>query len=389
MKVCMLAYSFYETDARIIRYSSALVERGDEVDVIALRSEDEPGYKELDSVKLYAIQERTYNETGKFSFLFRLLKFLIKSFIFLTKRHLKNRYKVIHVHNVPDFLVFAALFPKILGAKIILDIHDILPEFYISKFNGNRNSLTFRLLCLIEKVSIAFSDHVVVSNHIWQKKLISRSLEKSKCTVMMNFPDLSIFFKRPRERESDKFIIIYPGSLNWHQGVDIAVKAFSLITSQIPQAELHIYGEGAEKTLLESLISKFGLENKVFFKKPLPQHQIANVMANADLGIVPKRNDAFGGEAFSTKILQFMALGVPVIVSETKIDRYYFNDSVVHFFKPEDEKDLAKAMLEMVRNETLRKTLVENASKFVEDFSWDKRKSEYLDLVDRLTSRKC
>jgi glycosyltransferase involved in cell wall biosynthesis len=111
-------------------------------------------------------------------------------------------------------------------------------------------------------------------------------------------------------------------------------------------------------------------------------------MATADIGLVPKRNDPFGGEAFSTKILEFMSLGVPVILSETKIDKFYFNDSVVKFFRPEDINNLAESMLRMIKDQSLRENLAGNALKFVEDFSWEKRKWEYLGLVDRLTSSK-
>ena len=107
-------------------------------------------------------------------------------------------------------------------------------------------------------------------------------------------------------------------------------------------------------------------------------------MANADLGIVPKKNDPFGGEAFSTKILEFMALGIPVIVSRTKIDNHYFNESVVQFFEPDNEDDLSKCILTLIENEQLRNSLKENALQFIEDFKWSTKKDEYFSLVDSL-----
>ena len=116
----------------------------------------------------------------------------------------------------------------------------------------------------------------------------------------------------------------------------------------------------------------------------MPINEIAEVMANADLGIVPKKNDPFGGEAFSTKILEFMSLGIPVIVSRTKIDRYYFNDSVVKFFNPNDVNDLAQSILTLIKDKKQRDTLRENALCFVKDYMWSKKKNEYFDLVDSL-----
>ena len=285
---------------------------------------------------------------------------------------------------MPDFEVFAALIPKLQGSSIILDIHDIVPEFYASKFSGSKDSFFFKALVKIEQLSIKFSDHVIISNHLWHKTLTSRSVDESKCTTVMNYPDEAIFYQRPRTRHDDKFIMLYPGTLGWHQGLDIAIKAFAKIKDQAPQAEFHIYGRGTERDNLAALITELHLDNRVFIKDPMPINKIAEVMANADLGIVPKKNDPFGGEAFSTKILEFMSLGIPVIVSGTKIDRHYFNDSVVKFFNPDDVNDLAQSMLTLLKNKEQRDTLRDNALCFVEDYRWSKKKNEYFDLVDSL-----
>jgi glycosyltransferase involved in cell wall biosynthesis/peptidoglycan/xylan/chitin deacetylase (PgdA/CDA1 family) len=385
---CMLVYSFYESDNRVMRYAEALVKRGDSVDVIALGNEGTPRYEEIRGVKVYRIQKRMIDEKGRISYLQKLIMFLFNSSIFLTKRHLKNPYDLIHVHSVPDFEVFATIFPKLQGAKIVLDIHDIVPEFYASKFHENEKGIFFKTLVMIERLSCKYADYVIISNHLWEKTILSRSVDKGKCTVIMNYPDESIFYQRPRERNNDKFVMTYPGTLGWHQGLDIAIRAFALIKEQAQDAEFHIYGRGPEKKNLERLISELGLENRVFIKETMPIEQIARVMANADLGIIPKRNDPFGGEAFSTKTLEFMSLGVPIIVSETKIDKFYFNDSVLKFFKPEDVNDLAQAMLSMINKKVMRDRLRENAQRFVEGYHWENRKREYFDLVDSLKKDK-
>ena len=387
LRACMVVYSFYEYDNRVIRYAEALVKRGDNVDVIAIGKKGQPRHEVIRGVNVYRVQNRTVDEKGRLLYLIKLLVFLLNSAVFLTQRHMRNPYDLIHIHSVPDFEVFAAFFAKLKGAKIILDIHDIVPEFYASKFNKSKDSLLFRMLCGVEKASSVFSHHVIISNHIWEKLLLSRLVDESKCTVIMNYPDQSIFFKRPRNRTDNKFFMMYPGTYNWHQGLDIAIKAFGLIKDQIPEAEFYIYGRGSERKNFEKLIVRLKLEDKVYLKNSLPLDKIAEVMANADLGVVPKRNDPFGGEAFSTKILEFMSLGVPVLVSNTKIDKYYFNDSVVKFFKAEDEQDLANCMLELINNTELRNRLAQNALKFVENYTWEKNKSIYLDLVDRLVGK--
>jgi len=382
--ICMLVYSFYENDNRVMRYAETLARRGDRVDVVALGKEGTATYEQIRGVNVFRIQKRLVDEKGRFSYLMKLIKFFIKSAIFVTKEHPKNPYDLIHVHSVPDFEVFATLFSKLRGTKIILDIHDLVPEFYASKFKEQNESILFKALVAIEKASINFSDHVIISNHLWQKKLLSRSVNENKCSVILNYPDQSIFYKRTQNRNDGRFIMIYPGTFGWHQGIDVAVKAFAAIKDQAPNAEFHIYGRGQERQSIVNLIDELNLQNKVFVKDPVPLTQIAEIMANADLGIVPKRNDPFGGEAFSTKILEFMSLGVPVVVSATDIDKYYFNDAIVKFFKPDDVNDLAKCMLAMIRDKKLYNDLVANAFKFIENFTWEKKELGYLNLVDSL-----
>jgi len=381
----MLAYTFYDGDNRVRRYAESLVRRGDNVDAIVLRLPGQKKFEVIEGVHVYRIQERIVDEKKRLTYIIKLLKFFFRSAIFLTIRHIKTPYRMIHVHSVPDFEVFATIIPKLLGSRIILDVHDIVPEFYAIKFGTNRWSLVFWLLKQIEKISGRFADHVIISNHLWWGKITKRSVSSEKCSVLLNYPDPGIFYPRKRKNEDGKVILIYPGTLNRHQGLDIAIRAFSKVKDQIPKAEFHIYGSGPEKENLQKMVFELELEDRVKFLQQVPLEKIAEIMANADLGIVPKRNDLFGREAFSTKILEFMSLGVPVLVSATEIDKYYFNDSVVRFFEPDNIDALAESMLEVIKDSSLRQTLAANALKFVKDFSWDRRKSEYFDIIERLT----
>jgi len=140
----MLVYSFYENDNRVRRYAETLAARGDVVEVIALRRPHQSSEDLVRGVRVFRIQRRERNERGRLSYISRLLLFFFRSAIFLSWRHLRNPYQLIHVHSVPDFEVFAALLPKLTGCKVILDIHDIVPEFYASKFQVSEHSLLFK-----------------------------------------------------------------------------------------------------------------------------------------------------------------------------------------------------------------------------------------------------
>jgi glycosyltransferase involved in cell wall biosynthesis len=387
-KVCMLVHNSYETDNRVRRYAETLAKRGDQVEVIALTGGNAPLVsEEINDVTVFRVQNRVRNERGKWTYAWRLLRFLVVSSIFMTKRHHRIKYDVVHVHNLPDFLVFAAWYPKMTGARIILDIHDIVPELFANKFDAKPGNLYIALLKFIEKASAAFVDYVIVSNHLWYEKLLSRSVPKEKCSVFLNHVDPGLFYRRERTRTDDKTIVIFPGSFQWHQGLDIAIEAFDLVQKRVANCEFHIYGGGDEKTELIELTEKLGLNGKVKIFDSAPLEIIADLISNADVGVVPKRADSFGNEAYSTKIMEFMSQGIPVVVSRTKIDNFYFDSSVVRFFTSGDVKALAEGMIEVIENAALREKLIAGGYRYVDLHSWDRRKHEYLNLVDTLSTQ--
>jgi len=385
--ICIVTYSFYEQDSRVFRYANALAERGDEVTVFSLRSSpDQPIEEVIDGCLVVRLQLRKRDEKSPAAFLVRLLRFLWQSSRRISRRHRIRPFDLVHIHNVPDFLVFAAWRPKLSGARIILDIHDIVPELFASKFGISSGSLTIHMLKWMERASAAFADHVILANHLWVDTYVRRSATPEKVSVLINFVDGKIFAARPRTRTDDRKIVIFPGSLQLHQGMDVAIDSFPAVVAELPTAELHIYGDGPAKANLEAQASKLGLNGHVKFFDFVPTKDIAAIVAEADLGVVPKLANSFGNEAFSTKIFEFMALGIPVVASSTKIDRHYFNDSVLRFFESGNSAALAREIVELLKNTEMARQMASRAAEHAAANTWESRKVEYLDLVDRLCS---
>jgi glycosyltransferase involved in cell wall biosynthesis len=385
-RICMVTHSFYESDNRVTRYAEALAARGDHVDVVAIRrSPDLPKEETIQGVNVFRVHDRFgKTERSKLAYLWPLLRFLRTSARWMTRNHRRRRYDLVHAHNVPDFIVFAAWYPKLTGARIILDVHDIIPEFFTSKFQMPSEGFVVTSLRWMERVSAALADHVIIANHLWLDKYAARTGTQARCTAFINNVDLNVFRPRTRQRQDDKLIILFPGGLQWHQGVDIAIRAFKKVKAELPQAEFHICGEGSAKDSLVDLAAKLELNGSVRFFKPISVRKIAAIMAEADLGVVPKRADSFGNEAYSTKIMEFMAVGVPVVVSNTKVDRHYFDDSVVRFFQSGDADNLARQIIELLRCPESRQTMVARATEYAAHHCWETCKADYLNLVDSL-----
>jgi len=382
----MVAYTFYEGDNRVRRYAETLVNQGWHVDAIALQYKNTPAFEIIKGVHVYRVQKRTLNEKRKLSYLVRLLMFFFSSMFFLCKNSFKGKYDVIHVHSVPDFEIFSAVFQKLFGSKLILDIHDLVPELFSSKFNAKKDSSLFNVLVFAEKLSCAFANHVIIANDIWGERLVQRSVPKNKCTVIMNYPDLNIFKNQNGTKDENKFLLVYPGCLTKHQGIETAIKAVSLLKDKIPTIHFSIYGNGTDENYFKSIVRELKLEDIVSFHGVISIEKIPEVMTKADIGVEPKLANGFSDEAFSTKILEFMTLNIPLVVSGTSVHKYYIDNSLVLYHEPGNVDDLAEKILQLYNNKELREQLILNSSRFIKDFTWNEKKEIYLNVIKKIAS---
>lgn len=384
-RICMLSHSVYETDGRVIRYAETLAARGDNVEAVGLYpSTGSPQKTVNNGVSVFHILDRPGPNASKFSQLRQVLRFTLKASQLLLVRQFDRPFDLIHVHNIPDFLVFAAWLHRLCGGRVILDIHDVVPELYSNKFRPGSGNGAVETLKLVEKISCSFSDHVIIANHLWLDKVTQRSVAPGRCTPFINNVDTALFRPRDRTRRDDRQIMIFPGSLQWHQGLDIAIDAMALLRDELPALQFHVYGRGPALPDLMKQTTRLGLSDRVWFFPSRPLSEIVDLVANADLGIVPKRSDSFGNEAYSTKIMEFMAVGIPAVVSRTRIDTFYFNDDVVSFFEPQNPADLARAIKGVLQDNAYRRRLIENGLKYATENSWASVQHRYLAIVDRL-----
>ncbi|HHS13727.1 MAG TPA: glycosyltransferase WbuB [bacterium] len=389
LRIAMMVYSFYESDTRVRRDAEALVRAGHRVDVICLKQDGPLGdQKQLNGVRLVKIMGRAYNEMNPFDYLWRLFRFFFHSMVILNRIHVRNRYHVVHVHSVPDFQIFAAWLPRMTGSKLILDIHDLVPEFYARKFNVTMDHIIVRGLLKVEKASCCFAHHVITVTDIWKKKL-ERSVPAHRCMVMMNVPDTTLFNpERFKPIRSGRFTLVYPGNLAEHFGVDIALEAVAMLKEKIPSILFQIVGDGSQLSYLRQKAEELALNSHVRFTgHSIPLESVPQWMRNADVGLVPKKGGMFADEALSTKLMEFAAMELPVVVSETTASKRYFDDQMVRFFRPEDPDDMARAIYELYRSPSLRRAQIRNAKQFFRFHRWERYKSNYLRLIDTLVGR--
>ena len=304
--------------------------------------------------------------------------------------HLRRRYGVVQTHNLPDF-VFAALGPKLLGARVILDLHDLMPEFYAARGGHSMTSLAVRLVIWQEQISCRFADHVITVTDIWRETLIARGVPTSKISVVMNVADTRIFrpsrAELPSHHRNGALRLIYHGTLTHRYGVDLILQALAHVRHEIPGLCLTLIGAGDALDDLKRLAEELGVEDQVDFRSEVYASQLPPLIAQADAGVVPNRNDLFTDTLLPTKLLEYVALDTPVIAARTRTIAAYFDDSMVRFFRPGDAADLADAILDLHTDRSHLELLARNARKFDEKHSWSQVSAQYVALVDRLNGR--
>jgi glycosyltransferase involved in cell wall biosynthesis len=385
-KICMLAYTFYHSDPRVRREAEALAGRGDRVDFICVRDTKHASETSLQGVNLYPLKVSRYQGGSTFRYLIIYVSFLIRSAVLLTRLYLKNRYDIVHVHTMPDFLVFAALIPKCLGAKVILDVHDLMPELYTCKF-GKADNLLVKLITWIERRSIAFAHRAIAVSVPHRNALVEHGNRLDHFSVVLNVPDPRIFSEvlELPSRNEGPFRLVYHGTVARRHGLEIALRAVASLRGLIPRLEFLVIGHGDDIERIKRVAQELKLDGCVRFQGRVPVDELPQYLRQADLGVIPLLYDEFTRYMLPLKLLEYVHLGIPAVVTRTETIQTYFDDTMVRYIASGNVEQLAAAILELYHNPGDRAALVENANKFNERYNWSAQKEELFRIVDTLT----
>jgi glycosyltransferase involved in cell wall biosynthesis len=390
VRICMVIFNHYPSDARVRREAEALVDRGNEVDCICLQEKGQEKIDTLYGVRLFQLSIGKYQGTSRIHYLTKYFLFFCSAFLKISFLHLKKRYDIVQVHNMPDFMVFVALIPKMLGAKVILDMHDLMPELYMSKFGADDANLWIKFITRIERWSIAFAHKVITVHQQDLGLLVKRGNPEEKLSSLLNVPDPKIFAPKtsPRHRVDHSFRLIYHGTVSKRYGLDVALRAVALARKEIPDLEFHIIGRGDDLQRVVDLANESRLDGCVQFHKSVPIEQLPPLITQADVGIVPYLNDKYTQYVLPVKLLEYVALGIPVIASRLEALEVYFDEKMLRYFQPGNEVELADHIVDLHRNPQKRERLVSNAGRFNETYNWQRQKILYLNLIDSMLSVK-
>ncbi len=357
------------------------------VDVICLICANEATTETVNGVRAHRIN-LTRKRSGKARYLLEYGYFILAALVKVSWLHVFNRFHILHVHNMPDILVFSAILPKLAGAKIILDLHDPMPELYMTKYALAPTHPAVRLLKHFEKISIRFADAVITPNISFRNLFISRNCPSSKIHIVMNSPDERIFQRTHHSRynlqhsfSADKFIIMFHGFIAERNGLDIAIKAIARIRKKIPNVILNVFGDGYFLKQSRKLADELSLNGHVRFHGMVSHENIAAAIERTNVGLIPNKMNAFTNINFPTRIFEYLAMGKPVIAPPTQGIKDYFDEQSLHYFQPENVDSLANEILNIYSNPAVSEKVVQRGAEVYRRHRWESQRKNLVNLV--------
>jgi glycosyltransferase involved in cell wall biosynthesis len=384
MRIAVLRQGNFELDPRVQREVHALLDAGHEVDVIALRQSGQP-YIERDGRltvrRVWAPRQRG----GSVAYLTEYAWFFLMAFMLLTALHVRRRYKLVQVHTLPDPLVFAAIVPKLTGARIVLDLHECMPEFFATKFGRGLEHPAVRAVAAGEQAAIRFADVAITCTAQMREAFVGRGADPDKIGVVHNGAEEDVFDPErhpPRARDNGSFTLICHGSVEERYGLDTAIKAVASLADEIPELKLQIYGKGSQLAELRELANQLDVRDRVEFNGSwIPLEELVDAIAAADAGVVAMKRDPFRDLVHCNKMYDLVAMRKPVITSRTRSVEAYFSDEAFLWFTSEDHEDLARAIRRLHAEPELGERLVRRAGEEVEPYRWPNQREVYRSYV--------
>jgi glycosyltransferase involved in cell wall biosynthesis len=394
-RVAMVTFSPYPYDPRPRRAVDALAGEGANVDLICLANQGAPKRELLNGVSVLRLPIK-HDRRSKFAYAYRYAAFILASSVIFAWRTLVRRYDLVYVHNMPDILVLSSLIPKALGAKVVLDLHDPMPELMMTIFRTPQGSKSVQILKHLEKWSIAQADLVITVNVACKTIFSSRSCRPEKIAVVMNSPDGQIFRFREtpseafnRKADNKPFVIMYHGSLVERNGLDVAIDAFSRVREAVPSAELRIFGANTPflERMMEAAKNK-NLQESVHYLGSRRLEDLVTEIENCDLGVIPNHRNAFTEINTPTRIFEYLALAKPVIAPSTPGILDYFGKESLLFFEPGNVAHLAKQIEYAFSHPREVQEIVRRAQQVFLEHTWDRERQTLLGRVSEILNKR-
>ena len=385
-RVAIAVHAIFPGDPRVRRQSDALLEAGYEVDIIALR---QPGEEAEDHDGGRRIIRLPVNRTfvGFAGHLAEYLAFTGMVTWRLAQEHRRRHYDLVQIATVPDFLAFAALPEKLTGVPLLLDLHEDMPEFFRDRFQHPMLRPLVPLVTGTTKLAASIPDHLITVHEPLRDLSIRRGVPPERISVVMNSADGRVFDPSRHERRpfmaDGELRIVHHSNFQRIYGLDVAIEGLARLRPEL-RWRLDVYGDGPWRPAIEAAIERTGTGDRVSLNGRVDMDDLPGILAGSDLGLVPSLPEPYLEYSLSTKLLEFAAMGVPIVASDLATFRHHFSDAAIRFVPGGDPEILARAIEALVDDPEGTAALGREAQRQAAAYDWEVQKARYVAIVDRL-----
>ncbi len=344
-------------DRRVWQEARTLTAAGYEVSIICPKAPGfETSFEEIDGIHIHR-HWLPREADGVLGYALEYSVALILEFWLSLKVLLGRGFDVLHACNPPDTIFLIGGFYKLLGKRFVFDHHDINPELYEAKFG--KRGWGRGLLVFLERLSFRTADMVISTNESYRKIAVQRGgKDPREVFVVRSGPDLSRIRRvapNPALKKGRKYLVGYVGVMGKQEGIDLLLQAVQLIVHHLKRTDIHfgLVGGGTELPAMRDLAKQLDVADYVTFTGRAPDAELLEMLNTADICVNPDRANDMNDRSTMNKIMEYMALGKPVVQFDLTEGRVSAGDAS-WYARPNDVADLAQKMVALLGDENMR-----------------------------------
>lgn len=349
-------------DRRVWQEARTLRAAGYGVSIICPKGKGyEKSFEEIDGIAIYR-HPQPFEARSALGYLFEYSWALLAEFALSVRVLVERGFDAIHACNPPDTLFLIGGFYKLFGKKFLFDHHDINPELYEAKFQ--RRDFFYRLMLALERLTFRTADIAVATNESYRRIAIERGgLPPSKVFVVRSGPDLSrlkILPPVPELKRGRRYLVGYVGVMGRQEGIDGLLQAVRYIVHELRRTDIHfgLVGGGTELAAMQALARELDVADYVTFTGRVSDDELLAMLNTADVCVNPDVANEMNDKSTMNKVMEYMALGRPIVQFETTEGRYSAREAAV-YARPNDSIDLARCIIDLLADPERRKAMSE------------------------------
>lgn len=269
-------------------------------------------------------------------------------------------FDVIQACNPPDTIFIIARIFKLFGKRFIFDHHDINPELYEAKFG--RRDVWYRLLCRLERWTFRTAAVSIATNESYRRIAIERGgMSPSKVFVVRSGPDLSRIQRLPPNptiRRGKRYLVGYVGVIGKQEGLDLLLESISYLRRVRGRNDVQfaIIGDGTELSVIKDMSRRLELDDCIEYFGRVPDRQLWEILGSTDVCVNPDRANEMNDKSTMNKIVEYMAIGKPIVQFDLTEGRFSAADSSL-YARPNDAQDFGDKLCELLDDAKLRERM--------------------------------